>query len=99
MKVARKWIFGAAAAGALALASAPWSLSGIAVRSEMARQIREATGLIAEAEGRAVLALLPRPRVKIENVIIRDRDGNLRIEAGQLRGELRVLPKIGRAHV
>ena len=55
-------------------------------------QVREATGLIAEAEGRAVLALLPRPRVKISNVRIRDRDGRLTIEAEQLRGELRVLP-------
>ena len=62
------------------------------MRAEIARQARDATGLIATAEGRAVLALLPRPRVKFENVGIRDRDGYLRIEAESLRGDLRLWP-------
>ena len=90
----KKWKWLAAAAGVLVLlaALAPWTFSGPAMRQQLARQIRETTGLIAEAHGRTTLALLPRPRIKIENVSIRDREGKLAIRAGTLRGDLRILP-------
>ena len=73
-------------------ALAPWTFSGPAMRQELARQVRETTGLIAEARGRTTLALLPRPRIKIEDVVIHDREGKLLIQAGVLRGDLRLLP-------
>ena len=87
-----KWL--AACAGILVLlaALAPWTFSGPAMRQQLARQIRKTTGLVAEAHGRTTFALLPRPRIKIEDVSIRDRDGKLAISAGTLRGDLRILP-------
>ena len=89
-----KWIAGAGGLCLLGAAMVPWTFSGQAMRLEIARQARDATGLVANAEGRAVLALLPRPRVKFESVSIRDRDGYLRIEAESLRGDLRVWPML-----
>ena len=87
-----KWLVGGAAALCLLAAMAPWTFSGLAMRSELAQQVRETTGLVAQASGRTTLALLPRPRIKIENVTIRDRDGKLLIKSGALRGNLRILP-------
>ena len=86
-----KWLIGGAAAAALVAGLAPWTFSGSAMRSEMAQQVRETTGLIAEASGRSTLALLPRPRIKLEDVTIRDREGKLLIKSTALRGNLRIL--------
>jgi hypothetical protein len=41
---------------------------------------------------RGLGALLPRPRIKIEEVTIHDRDGKLLIKSGTVRGNLRLLP-------
>ena len=87
-----KWLAVGAVSLAVLAALAPWTFSGSAMRSELALQVRETTGLIAQASGRTTLALLPRPRVKIEGVTIRDRDGRLLITSGTLRGDLRILP-------
>ena len=87
-----KWLIGGGAVVALVLGLAPWTFSGSAMRNELAQQVRETTGLIAEANGRATLALLPRPRIKVEDVTIRDREGKLLIKSAALRGNLRVLP-------
>jgi AsmA protein len=87
-----KWLIGAAAGLAVVAAMAPWTFSGAAMRNELAQQVRETTGLIAQASGRTTLALLPRPRIKIEDVTIRDRDGKLIIKSAALRGDLRILP-------
>lgn len=76
------------------VAMAPGLLSGDAMRSELTRQIRGATGLTAEIRGRAVLALLPRPRIKFENVHIYDSASNFDLEADYLRSDLRLLPLI-----
>ena len=88
----RKWM--AAGFGILVLgaAMAPWTFSGSAVRQEIARQVRETVGLTMEGEGRTTLAILPRPRIKVADVVIRDRDGTLHMQAGILRGDLRILP-------
>ncbi len=86
-----KWLIGGAAAAALVAGLAPWTFSGSAMRSEMAQQVRETTGLVAEASGRSTLALLPRPRIKLEDVTIRDREGKLLIKSTALRGNLRIL--------
>ncbi len=94
LKIQRKSIAVAVGALVLGAAVAPWSLSGQSLRREIASQVRNATGLEASFDGRTVLALLPRPRVKIENVTLRDRGGNLRIEAAQVHGELRLLPML-----
>ncbi len=87
-----RWLIGGVAVAAVLVGMAPWTFSGSAMRSELAAQVRETTGLIAEANGRATLALLPRPRIKIEDVTIHDREGKLLIKSAALRGNLRVLP-------
>lgn len=92
MRIPWKWVAACVALLFFAAAMAPWTFSGSAIRQEVARQIRKATGLITETSGRTTLALLPRPRIKISDVVIRDADGKLRISAGVLRGDLRILP-------
>ncbi len=92
MNTKLKWLTFGALALAVPAAMAQWTYSGTAMRNELALQVRETTGLVAEAGGRTTLALLPRPRIKIEEVSIRDRDGKLLIKSGTLRGNLRILP-------
>jgi AsmA protein len=87
-----KWLAVGVTALSMLAAMAQWTFSGSAMRSELALQVRETTGLIAEASGRTTLAILPRPRIKIDEVTIRDRDGKLLIKSGTLRGNLRILP-------
>ena len=87
-----KWLAASLVALGILAALAPWTFSGAAMRNELALQIRETTGLIAQANGRTTLALLPRPRIKIEEVTIQDREGKLLIRSGVVRGNLRILP-------
>ena len=87
-----KWLAASLAALGILAALAPWTFSGAAMRNELAQQIRETTGLIAQANGRTTLAILPRPRIKIEEVTIQDREGKLLIRSGVVRGNLRILP-------
>ncbi len=86
------WLVGGTATLAVVAGMAPWTYSGSALRSELAQQVRETTGLSASASGRTTLALLPRPRIKVEDVTIRDREGKLVIKSATLRGNLRILP-------
>ncbi len=92
MNTKLKWLIVATAGLVVVAAMAPWTFSGAAMRNELAQQVRETTGLIAQASGRTTLALLPRPRIKIEDVTIRDREGKLLIRSAALRGNLRILP-------
>src|SRR3954468_23342338 len=94
MKHSAKWVGAGVGVVLLGAAIAPWTFSGAAMRQEVARQVRDTTGLLAETNGRTTLAILPRPRIKIADVVIRDRDGKLRVEAGMLRGDLRILPML-----
>ena len=87
-----KWLAASVVALGIVAAMAPWTFSGEAMRNELALQIRETTGLLAQANGRTTLALLPRPRIKIEEVTIQDREGKLLIKSGIVRGNLRILP-------
>ncbi len=89
------WIAIPLALAALGAAAAPWTLSGEALRRELAEQVLQTTGLRASAEGKATFAILPRPRIKLENVIISDENGALVINSGVLKGDLRILPLIG----
>ena len=87
-----KWLAASLLVMGLLGGAAPWTFSGAAMRNELALQIRETTGLLAEAKGRTTLALLPRPRIKIEEVTIQDQEGKLLIKSGTVRGNLRILP-------
>lgn len=87
-----KWLLLPIAVAALGAAAAPWTLSGDALRRELAEQVMQTAGLRASAEGRATFAVLPRPRIKLENVIISDENGALVINSDVLKGNLRILP-------
>lgn len=79
---------------AIGAAAAPWTFSGEALRHELAEQVLQTTGLRAYAGGRATFAVLPRPRIKLENVTISDENGALVVDTGILKGDLRILPLI-----
>ena len=79
-----KWLGAGLGALVIAAALAPWTFSGTAVRKEIARQMRETVGLTMVSDGRTTLALLPRPRIKVADVTVRDRNGSLRMQAGIL---------------
>ncbi len=95
-----KWLAAAAGLLILFIALAPWTISGAAMRMQLSEQVTQMTGLTAEPAGRATFALLPRPRIKIEDVTIRDGDERLLIKSAFLRGNLRLLPMLaGRMEV
>ncbi len=92
MKFRPKWLLVPFALALAGVASAHWTLSGEALREELADQVMQTAGLRANAQGRASFAVLPRPRIKIENVLISDDKGALVIHADVLRGNLRLWP-------
>src|SRR5215212_933357 len=80
--------------GALALvaAAAPWTLSSDSLRSVVAGQLKAAYGLDFSVKGRTVIAFLPIPRVKFEDMTLATADGKVIARGGLLRAELRLLP-------
>ncbi len=76
-------------AGALLL---PWTFRSDSVRTQLARQITEATGLQTKISGRVSLSILPLPQIKVRQVGVRDPGGAIAIDADLLRGQLRFLP-------
>lgn len=77
---------------AVGLSVAPWTVSSSALRSIVAKELKEDHGLDLTVGGRTVIAFLPVPRVKFEDITIKGRGGATLVRGGQLRGELRVLP-------
>ncbi len=92
MRISKTAIFAVVGIVSLGASVAPWTFSGESFRLEFARQVLETTGMAAEFDGRVVLALLPRPRIKLENVHIASPGGGIEARADFLRGELRILP-------
>ena len=87
-----KWILAPGIAAVLVAAMVPWTLSSDALRRELAAQVRSATGFATHAKGRATFALLPRPRIKFENVTFSAPDAAVSLQAGMIKGDLRILP-------
>jgi AsmA protein len=78
----------------------PWALSKNGVSIRVAQKIAEETGLKFTAKGRATIAFLPVPRVKIENVAFDSNEGEHLAHARYLRGDIRILPLLlGRIEV
>lgn len=92
MRFRPKWLLHPLALAVAGMASAHWTLSGDALRQELSEQVMQTAGLRATAEGKASFAVLPRPRIKLENVIISDGKGALVIHTDVLRGHLRLWP-------
>ena len=84
----------------LATVAAPWTLSGGGIAGGIAKQLRDRYGLDLQVRGRSTLAVLPVPRVKLENVTMSTADGSVAVEGGTVRGELRLLPLLfGRVEI
>jgi AsmA protein len=77
---------------AVGLSVAPWTVSSSALRAVVAKELKDDHGLDLIVGGRTVIAFLPVPRVKFEEITIKGRGGATLVRGGQLRGELRVLP-------
>src|SRR5919107_752735 len=73
-------------------ATAPWTLTGSGLSTAVADHMKSRYGLDFKAKGRSTFAVLPIPRVKLEEITLRTPDGALEADGGTLRGELRLLP-------
>lgn len=82
----------AAVLAVCAMAVMPWTLATKPLAESIGEEMRRTTGLGLATEGRATFALLPVPRVKLENVSLQTPQGEEVARARQLRGELRLLP-------
>ncbi len=78
----------------LLAAMVPWQISTSIVTREAAGRVRALTGLVLKVDGATTIALLPVPRVKMEDVVFTTFDGDVALRARQMRGELRWLPLI-----
>jgi len=91
LKARLKWA-GVIALGLLVAAGlAPWTFSAQALREEITTQIRLATGLNTEMRGKTIIAILPHPHVKLDDVSFRDPSGKLKIDTDSIKGSLRLL--------
>ncbi len=88
MKPALKLLGIGAGSLCVALAMVPWKLRGEARSAEIATHISKATGLTVRVGGQITLKLLPRPRVQMTDVSIRDANGALSADAPALYGDL-----------
>ena len=96
MKPLHKWaLAGGACAVVLAAAALPWTFSDAVVQRQLADQVRQATGLSTTSADKITFTLLPSPHIKIRDVVVKDRWGNLNVEVQVLKGNLRLLPLIG----
>ena len=89
-----KWLALGLLGLALVAAFQPWTLWDDGLRSGLAAQIRRDTGL-AMTGGRTVFSLLPRPRLKIEDVTIADPANGVLIEAQSLKGDIGLASLLG----
>ncbi|MCC5979544.1 MAG: AsmA family protein [Salinarimonas sp.] len=80
------------AIGGVVLALAPWTVSSRALTADVSEQLREEFGIELDVAGRTVIAFLPLPRLKFEDVTLTSRDGTPLARGGELRGQLAVRP-------
>ena len=76
----------------IVMALAPWTVSSRALTDRVAQQLEAELGLDLQVAGRTVIAFLPVPRIKFENVSIYGADGAPLTRGGELRGQLAVAP-------
>ena len=75
----------------LAAATAPWALAPGSLDDSLRAEIGKAFNLDLKVAGRSVVAFLPTPRVKLEQVSL-SRDGEPVVSGGTLRARFRLLP-------
>src|SRR4051794_5527432 len=77
--------------GVLAMAVVPWTTSSAPLRAAIAKQLRETYAVELIVTGRSTIALLPVPRLKLEDVALATAEGAPLVRGGHLRGEFSVL--------
>jgi AsmA protein len=92
MRRALKITAALAGVAALVLALAPWTVSSRALTGIVAQQLKSEFDLDLDVAGRTVIAFLPSPRLKFEEVSITGADGASLTRGGELRGQLAVFP-------
>lgn len=84
-------LIGLAFAGMLAGAALPWSVTGERIGEQASGQINQTAGfLFVSPPTRMTLSLLPRPRVKLEQIALRSQDGAASISAPEAKANLRL---------
>lgn len=83
-----KWVLAACAAGLVALAAAPWTVSQTAQIDAIGKEIRASGNLKLISHGRSVFAMLPRPHIRIYEANLDYRDGAAAISTSSLRVDL-----------
>ena len=71
-----------------AIAIIPWTLASRGPEAMIIRQMRRDYGLQVDVRGESTFALLPTPRIKLEDISIQGLDGRIAIDGATLRGEL-----------
>jgi AsmA protein len=92
MKRILKVILAVTVLAGLVMALAPWTVSSRALTGVVAQQLRAEFDLDLDVAGRTVIAFLPMPRLKFENVSISGKNGAPLTRGGELRGQLAVVP-------
>jgi AsmA protein len=92
----RRYLFLATllATALLVAAMVPWEISTSVVTREASSRVKALTGLALKVDGATTIALLPVPRVKMDDVAFTTLDGDVALKARQMRGALRWLPLI-----
>ena len=95
------WVLGAfVASAATAAVGASFLLTAAVLNSDLATQIRNATGFTTTIHGAARFSLLPQPHIDIENITFANPKAGLWIDTNNFVGYLRVLPLLaGRVEV
>ena len=89
------WVAGFAILAIGGAAIAPWTISRGALREEIAGQLRSSAGLYVFPRGAAHVSLLPRPRIRLDDVALVDPNGALVVETASLTGDVRLLSLLG----
>ncbi|HSP23992.1 MAG TPA: AsmA family protein [Saliniramus sp.] len=76
----------------IVMALAPWTVSSRALTDRVAQQLETELGFDLKVGGRTVIAFLPVPRIKFENVSIHGADGAPLSRGGELRAQLAAGP-------
>ncbi len=76
----------------LAGAAVPWTLSAGGLAASVTSHLKSQYGLDLRVSGRSTFAVLPKPRIKFEQISLRQPSTSLTAEGGTLRAEIDILP-------
>lgn len=75
----------------LAAGVVPWTMANDRATEQIGKRVKALTGLDLVIDGRTTIALLPAPRIKLEDVRL-TAPGSVIVKAAQFRGELKLWP-------